>query len=396
MNRSKVIILLGAIFLLSGCATYKFYHGKAPYNKGYVVSRDDYTILEYTLGKNDTVPSNIKVAKQRFQRRRNTVEDAYKRMGYVDNHFTMLMWKPAIYLLKMVGGVFSLPFVAVSDYRYGHNPKYRERVKKLEEEQDLKEANRIKSLKDKLNEYVQKDLDIEEVVFGKKSSLLVIPEQAKTEVIKEEVIVSEPKEIKPEDITQEQAKQEAIIKPKEEVVVTEKIEPVLEKPAVVQEKIIEPVVNKTEAAEEKSEAAAAKIEEPVVQEAEVVAEKPVAVEADTQASKEKTDAVAELVKEVTQAKSNKKEIKAVIIAKPVKGYSPLRVKFSGAQSRSPYGKIIDYAWALGDGDSAAKSSAINTFWSGSFGSKTYTVTLNVQDDKGNTGQSSVLIEVLNK
>lgn len=162
MSRQKKIFkfIIGvffAAFLLSGCATYQFHHGQAPHDKGYVVDRDDYTILEYTVSENNTVP-NLKIAKERFNRRRNIVEDYYKRMGYISNHFKTAVWDPCIFFVKMVFGVLRLPFVAVSDYRYGHNPQYKERVLKLEAERELAEEKRINKLKEELNAYIQKDM----------------------------------------------------------------------------------------------------------------------------------------------------------------------------------------------------------------------------------------------
>lgn len=157
--KSRIAILLFAFCILNflGCATYKFQHGKAPYEKEYVVSRDDYAILEYTNGKDNTVPA-LKLAKERFNRRRKIVEHYYKKMGYIENHFKMALWDPVVIFIKVVGGVFRLPFIALSDYRYEHNSKYRERIKRLEDEKDAKEEARIKKLKDELDIHIQQDL----------------------------------------------------------------------------------------------------------------------------------------------------------------------------------------------------------------------------------------------
>lgn len=145
------------VFTFMGCATYKFTHGKEPYHKGYVVSRDDYTILEYTAGKDNSVPK-LDLARERFKRRRKIVEHYYKRMGFLENHFKMVAVDPVIFFIKMVGGVFRLPIVAVSDYRYRNNPAYRDRIRKIEAEKDLAEEARIQRLKDQLNSYIQQDL----------------------------------------------------------------------------------------------------------------------------------------------------------------------------------------------------------------------------------------------
>lgn len=156
----KILILIIAILVLSGCAVYKFHRGREPYHKGYVVSRDDYTILEYTVGRDNSVPNRAE-AKERFKRRRKVVERYYKKMGYVENHFKMVFFNPVIIFVKIVGGVFRLPFIAVSDYKYRHNPEYREKIKKIEAEKDAREEAKIKKLKDELNTYIQSDLSRE-------------------------------------------------------------------------------------------------------------------------------------------------------------------------------------------------------------------------------------------
>ena len=127
------------------------------WDKGYVVSRDGSTILEYTIGKDNNVP-DLELARERFKKRRNRVEHYYKKMGYIENHFKMAFWDPCILFVKAAGGIIRLPFVAVSDYKYEHNPKYREKIIKREQQQDAKEEARIQKLKDKLNIYIQKEL----------------------------------------------------------------------------------------------------------------------------------------------------------------------------------------------------------------------------------------------
>lgn len=152
------IILFLSVTFLSGCAIYKFQRASEPYNKGYVVSRDDYVIPEYTVGKDNTAADNLELAKDRFGKRKNIVEHYYKKMGYVQNRFKMTFVDPCILFLKMIGGVFRLPFIAVSDYKYERNPAYREKIIKMEEKQDAKEEARIQRLKEKLNIYIEKEL----------------------------------------------------------------------------------------------------------------------------------------------------------------------------------------------------------------------------------------------
>ena len=147
---------------LTGCASYKFQRSQqAPYDKGYTVLREGYLIPEYTVGKENSFPG-IQLAKERFKQRKNMVEHYYKKMGYVENRFKMVFCDPAVFFLKMVGGIFRLPGVAISDYRYEHNLAYREKIKQRGKERDTKEEARIKELSDELNLYIQGKLGKEE------------------------------------------------------------------------------------------------------------------------------------------------------------------------------------------------------------------------------------------
>lgn len=153
----KIVFLVVLAVFLSGCATYKFQRGKEPYNKGYVVSRDDYLILEYTIGKDNSVP-NLELAKERFKKRRKTVEYYYERMGYIENKLKGTFWQPIVLFTKFIGGIFRLPFIAVSDYKYEHDPQYREKIIKMQEEQEALEEAHIQNLKQELNSYIQGEL----------------------------------------------------------------------------------------------------------------------------------------------------------------------------------------------------------------------------------------------
>ena len=104
-----------------------------------------------------------------------------------------------------------------------------------------------------------------------------------------------------------------------------------------------------------------------------------------------------LLQQVEQkAIKSPQEISAVIIAKPAKGLSPLRVNFYGDKSRSPQGRIISYEWDFGDGDTSTKKNPRNVYWSTTFGSRYFTVTLTVRDAQGNASTDSSVIEVLGK
>jgi hypothetical protein len=298
----KISIFLFLCLLLSGCATYKFQRGSPPYDKGYVVSRDDYSILEYTVGKDNSVPEDLDLAKQRFQRRKVTVEEYYKQMGYIESRFKETFWNPPVMLVKFIGGIFRLPFIAISDYKYEHNPQYREKIKKQEEKQAATEEAHIQKLKEQLSAYIQKDL-------AKEPPPPPAPPKIELAKIEPEV----PPQEKPiSEVTPEISSQ---VKPK---------------PA-----------------------------EP-------------------------------------KFRTTSKPPIAVIIAQPTKGYSPLKVHFYGEKSHSPSGKIVSYYWEFGDGDTSTKENPINTYWSATYGSRNFTATLTIKDNKGNTASASKVIEVMTK
>jgi len=359
---SRAAVLFLSVLFLSGCATYQFHHGKAPYDKGYVVSRDDYAIPEYTLGKDNKVPP-LKIAKERFKRRRRVVEDYYKKMGFIENHFRMAVYDPMATLLKMVGGIVRLPFIAVSDYRYEHNPKYKERIKKIEAEQDNREANRIESLKEKLNAYLVKDISREPAVAEVVSMPAQVPEEQPAASPATEQLAANKEEA---EVVQKPA--EPISTPPVEKITAE------EEPASYP---AEPV--KTEEVAPETTPLPQEVIAPAPEE-----EKPVII-------KEKVKKPAKKEKPVLKG-----DLKAAITAKPLKGYSPLRVQFDGRKSSSPYGKIISYNWEFGDGDISTKPNPINNYWSTTFGSRYFTATLAVKDDKGNIANSSVEIEVITR
>ena len=76
----------------------------------------------------------------------------------MDNNFKKLMWEPVEMFFSLIGGAFRLPFIVISDYRYEHNPEYREKIDRADEERDAREQARIDKLKSELNNYIQEDL----------------------------------------------------------------------------------------------------------------------------------------------------------------------------------------------------------------------------------------------
>ena len=154
-------VLLSAVFF-AGCAPYKLQRGAPPYDKGYAAARDGKVIPEYTVGKDNTLPADIKLAQARFRRRKARVEDYYKKMGGIENRFKENVPNRLGFMAKMAGAVFCLPGRIVSAYRYELDPKYRDRVDKRDAEAYRLEEEKNKKLKEELVAYVQKDLAWEE------------------------------------------------------------------------------------------------------------------------------------------------------------------------------------------------------------------------------------------
>ncbi|MFA4990019.1 MAG: PKD domain-containing protein [Candidatus Omnitrophota bacterium] len=325
----QVFIILSALFL-SGCSTYSVQKGESPYNKGYVVARYGRVLPEYTLGKDNSVPEE-QVARERFQRRKKQVEAYYKKMGYIENRFKQNFIDPPIFMLQAVMGVLRLPAVAIRDYKYNHDPQYKEKIDKQEDADYKAEKERVKAIKEQLDAYIQEDLQKEVSASGQ--AKVMLPAQ----VVKDET-------------------------------------PKLAAAAKVEEKAVPPPLVKT--AEKVEPPVAAKVEEttetlPVAK----VEEKPVK-------------------KKAVKAQITCKAPKAVIMARPLKGASPLKVQFYGSKSSSPNGRITTYLWDFGDGDTSTQKNPSNTYWSTTYGSRQFTATLTVKDGKGMTAQASVVIEVI--
>lgn len=155
--KKNIFWLVSAIFLVAGCAPYKFHHGQPPLDKGYVAARDGKDIPEYTIGKDNTTPG-IKLAKERFNRRKDIVEDYYKKMNIIRNRFRENVPDRVGFMLKLMGSAFTMPGRIISALRYEHDPKYRDRVDKMDEEKEAKEAARVNKLKKELDSYIQQDL----------------------------------------------------------------------------------------------------------------------------------------------------------------------------------------------------------------------------------------------
>ncbi len=294
----KITIILLAVLFLSGCATYKFQKPTASGARGYLACYNGEPIVEYTVGKEKSLP-DLNLAKERFKRRRPTVEHYCKQMGKIEPRLKAFFWDPPVMIAGFLGGVLRWPFIAVADYKYNHNPKYKARMDKLDEDREALEAARVDSLRKKLDAYIVEDLSKESLPEPLTTSSAAIKEEpAATPVIEPAPLVQAPPEIK-----------------------------------------------------------------------------------------------SAVVKEAPVAKAVSGPPVAVITALPAKGYSPLKVNFSGQKSYSKSGKIVSYLWDFGDGDISTKKNTENIFWSATFGARNFTVTLSVRDDTGAVSSTTAIIEV---
>ncbi|MDD5255496.1 MAG: PKD domain-containing protein [Candidatus Omnitrophica bacterium] len=347
--KKSVSLILAALFL-SGCATYKIQKGQAPYEGGFVAARDGKVLAEYTLGKDNSVPAEEGLARERFKRRRSMVEHYYKKIGDIDNRFKQAFVDPPLMMLHFMTGIFRLPFIALSDHKYEHNPAYRARVQERQAKQDAALEARKRSLKSRLASYVEQDLVKEQVLAAKKVSR---PKVEKARRKKAPAAVSQT-----EAATQALATIEA-----QEV-------------SEVQEKDMQ-------------QAAAADAVEGFES-----APAPAAAAVPGQAKAQ----VKAKAKPKAQAKAKPARVSvapaAVIKARPQRGTSPLLVKFSAQASLAPGSKIISYEWDFGDGDTSEKKAPSNTYYNMGYNAESYTVTLTVRDSNGNSASATAVIEVL--
>lgn len=311
----KILTILFFIAILSGCATYKFQKSTSGQSQGYLASYDGKLIPEYTVGKEKSLP-DLTLAKERFKRRRPTVEYYYKKMGQIESRWKENFWSFPAMVVDFAAGILRWPFTAISDYRYNHNPKYKEKIDKLDEESEAFEKASTNSYKEKLASYIDKDLANEHLP---ESPVVAAPLPQLPAISEAQIPVT---------------KTESLAPPAETVAppVAEQALPVVA-PATPPEEVKLPVKP---------------LPAPPV---------------------------------------------AVIVAKPQKGYSPLKVQFSGQKSYSKSGKIVSYFWDFGDGDTSTKKNPENTYWSTTYGMRKFTAALTVKDDAGGSSSATEIIEV---
>lgn len=149
------------MFFICGCVNYKYLYGVKSYGDGYVVSRNNTVIAEYTIGIDNKAPQDLDLAKERFQRRRGKVEYYYREMDIFYRPLSSFLSYPRA-IFGAFCGVFKLPFIIVSDYRYEHNPKYRKIIDDRDAAEIKKERDKRESLEDEFSAFIKRDLNIEE------------------------------------------------------------------------------------------------------------------------------------------------------------------------------------------------------------------------------------------
>lgn len=155
----RLIVLLLAVLSFCGCAVHKFQ--KSPELEGYGVLRFGYLIPEYTVDLNKKAPTDFKVAKERFNRRKDMVETTYIETGQIESYLRRYVTHFPIMICDFVYNTLAMPSHIIREYKYDHNEKYRQIVDERDAKEKAMEDKRRKELVDKLNEFIKQDLDKE-------------------------------------------------------------------------------------------------------------------------------------------------------------------------------------------------------------------------------------------
>ena len=160
MKMPVLIIAFSAISVfLNGCAVHRF--EKSSKLGGYVVARFGYVIPEYTVDLENKAPQDFGAAKRRLERRNDTVETYYLRMGQIESYFRRYIWHFPSIMWRGFANTLTMPFHIVSEYRYDNNPAYRERIDKLDAQQKAREDARLDKLREELKDFIRRDLEKE-------------------------------------------------------------------------------------------------------------------------------------------------------------------------------------------------------------------------------------------
>ncbi len=160
LSRSRYCFLVIFICIASGCSAYRYELAKKGYNGGYLIRRHGLVIPEYTIDTENNAPSDKELARVRFKRRKAMVNEYYKSMGRIyDDALSNLSD-----FGKIITGPFRLPGAAIENYKYEHNELYKNRI---DEQSRNKDELRLKiraELKERLKDYIERDIELEEIL----------------------------------------------------------------------------------------------------------------------------------------------------------------------------------------------------------------------------------------
>ncbi len=369
MRRHRIALWAGILIVAGGCSTYRVQKGTEPYEAGYVVTRDNFLIPEYTLGAGDSVAADPQLAQERFQRRRKTVENYYTQMGYIESRFKEIFVDNITGFGKAAVGVFKLPFIAVSDYRYRKSPAYRQRIDARHQQDDAREEARVAKLREQLDGYIRQDILQEQQDFVKSETQRPVSQAQDWEEPVQEAAASPAREVPPAEVKAPSAPSAPGS---------------LKAQAKQKKRAEQQALRQAREAEKQARREAAKQER----------EEKRLRAGDAAAARKEARASKGIARAAAAPKAG--QVRAAIRAKPLKGSSPLKVVFSAAGSRSSVARISAYEWDFGDGDTAKGRTVTNTFWSTTYGSRLFSVTLTVYDSAGNQASETVQIEVIGK
>jgi len=140
-------------------------------------------------------------------------------MGYIKSPVKEVLWDPPVMLIKLVTGVFKLPFIAVEKHKYNSDPAYKAKVDKEQDERFSAEQARLKAIRTELASYVERDVESEPL---RPVQVEVAPQPA-------QIAKAEPEPF--------EAVTEAVTAPQEQIAVQEQaqvVSPVVQAPAVAE------------------------------------------------------------------------------------------------------------------------------------------------------------------
>ncbi|MBU1122591.1 MAG: hypothetical protein ABIH71_02900 [Candidatus Omnitrophota bacterium] len=111
MNKKKILTIgIIVLFILSGCSpAYRFVRGNEV-NKGYLVKKGRTEMPYFTVDISRQYPQNLKLARERFKRRREFIEKYYR------NEYPELFEGPFKSCIKFLSFYVFLPIAILREY----------------------------------------------------------------------------------------------------------------------------------------------------------------------------------------------------------------------------------------------------------------------------------------